>query len=460
MTTAQRFPTATVAALNAAFQQQVEFALHPRRMQEHLSAIYAPQAVCHILDAKYEADAHCSVLYQLGERLVIGEVHREAATLGTSATDPLRLPAIQTYPYEDDPALPGLTTALDGQKMAATLNAILPECVAGEARVLRCGVTPLRYRLGKRCTLRFDLRLRDNATGAIRRRTLYGKLYHTIRKAQAVYAEMGALAHASALQAAKVEVAHAVAFAPSLPMVFQSPVQGAPLDLLLHQPKRRDHIAHPHAVGAIRSAAAALAALHQVAISTDRERPVAEELLRFQQRTARVSAVNPTMGAAFQALAAALPVWLDQLPVWGTEESLVHGDCKPSQFLVNGEPQKGATFQIALLDFDHCGIADPAADVGNFLATLRQEGAKQALRQRNAAAVARYQQWLAMLEEQFLKAYLAARPCHPAFRQRALWYQAVALLRKALRSFSRSSHSPLPGLLVREAWECLGMLAV
>jgi hypothetical protein len=43
----------------------------------------------------------------------------------------------------------------------------------------------------------------------------------------------------------------------------------------------------------------------------------------------------------------------------------------------------------------------------------------------------------------------------PEFRRRAAWYEAVALLRKALRSFGRSPFSPLPALLIAEAWDCL-----
>ena len=117
-----------------------------------------------------------------------------------------------------------------------------------------------------------------------------------------------------------------------------------------------------------------------------------------------------------------------------------------------GRPPLGA---VALLDFDHCGMADPAADVGNFLATLRQLGVRQVLKQRHPGTVADLQQELAALEELFLTEYLAARRCHPDFHLRASWYQAVALLRKALRSFSRSPRSLLPALLVQEAWRCL-----
>ena len=60
---------------------------------------------------------------------------------------------------------------------------------------------------------------------------------------------------------------------------------------------------------------------------------------------------------------------------------LVHGDCKPSQFLLRGE-------DVVLLDLDSCGAADPAVDVGTFLATLRQQAVRRALGRRAAPSSA------------------------------------------------------------------------
>jgi aminoglycoside phosphotransferase (APT) family kinase protein len=254
---------------------------------------------------------------------------------------------------------------------------------------------------------------------------------------------------AAALDPARVAVAHAVAFAPALPMVFQSPVAGAPLDLLLSRPKPTALACDPRVRAGVGCAAAALAALHQVAAASERLRPVGAELERLARRSAQIRTVAPRVGAALHTLAQALPAWLDQLPSWGAETRLVHGDCKPGQFLIM-PPQNEGGAAVALLDFDHCGMADPAADVGAFLASLRQLEIRQALKQRRA-----YTPGPAALEELFLSAYLAAGGGHPNFRRRAAWHQAVALLRKALRSFARSPRSPLPTLLVDEAWRCL-----
>jgi hypothetical protein len=443
-----------LSATMTAAHRQVELALRPGVMQQHLNPLHARHAgkrttrlACHVLDAKYEPGKQCSVLYQLGDQLMIGELHWPAPE------QPMpEQPAMELYPFEQDPALPALTTVQDGSKMAAILSQALPECVNGAQRILRCKVTPLRYRLGKRYTLRFDVRLRNTQSGAITARTFFGKLYHSSRKAQAVYGEMQMLSAAPTLRAGGLQVAQAVAYLPELPLILQAPVSGVPLDLLLSLPKATVNADNTRLIADIQRAAVALATLHQVEASTDRLRPVADELVRFQQRSAQIMRVDPATGTSLHDLARALPAWQERLATWGAESTLVHGDCKPSQFFVGDE-------RVALLDFDHCGMADPAADVGNFLATLRQQGVGLALKERKeSAAVATTIARLALLEEAFLTAYMAARGCPPAFRWRATWYQAETLLRKALRSFSRSTRSPLPARLVQEAWRCLATL--
>jgi aminoglycoside phosphotransferase (APT) family kinase protein len=270
---------------------------------------------------------------------------------------------------------------------------------------------------------------------------------------------MQMLAAAPALCAAGVQLARVAAFVPELPMVFQEPVAGMPLDLILSQPRRTTLAWGAGAWAGIQGAAEALAALHQGDTSTSRMRPVAAELERMQRRSERIMQVDPTIGAALNDLAQALPVWLDRLPDWGAESCLVHGDCKPSQFLITLAAQgNGRVAEVALLDFDHCGMADPAADVGNFLASLRQAEVAQALRVGTSSSATVLKPLPVALEEEFLTSYLAARCCPPDLRLRATWYQAMALLRKALRSFARSPHSPLAALLVREAWRSLATL--
>jgi hypothetical protein len=66
--------------------------------------------------------------------------------------------------------------------------------------------------------------------------------------------------------------------------------------------------------------------------------------------------------------------------------------------------------------------------------------------------------WLPDLKRQFLETYCSASGYPSGFWQRAEWYEAVGLLRKAIRGFERSPFSPLPAALVAEAWQGLKTL--
>jgi aminoglycoside phosphotransferase (APT) family kinase protein len=197
----------------------------------------------------------------------------------------------------------------------------------------------------------------------------------------------------------------------------------------------------------LQRAAQALAALHrQDAAASERHRRIDAELARFVVRARRVATLDPVAGAALEELAERLTAAGAGLP---RPLGLVHGDCKPSQFLL------GPDGSVVLLDLDSCGLADPAGDVGTFLATLRQRGVRDELARRGAPGGAAR---LLDLADGFLDGYLAASGGADDLRRRARWYEAVALQRKALRSFSRAPRSPMTSALVRSAHTCLDRL--
>ena len=449
------------AARAEAQRRQVEQALRAREMGAYLAGIFgAARAAgashepleCRILDVKYEPGEYCTVLYLLGDRMVIGTMRWDGTEDETPATAQLIAPlGMRVYPFDQDPALPGLAIARDPQAIAAVLTAALPECRDGAARVVRCRITVLRYRPGKRCTLRYDFWLRDARTGAARPRTLFAKVYHQLAKATSVYAEMQMLCSSAPACDGRVVFARPAAFLPELQIVVQEPIEGTPLELLLEGMRGAVTAGDRRGWEGVVHSAAALAALHTAGLSTPRERPIAAELKRFQKRAGLAAAVDPTVGAELIELARALPAWLERLPEWDAQITLVHGDCKHSQCMLTPAG-------VAILDFDHCGMADPASDIGTYLATLRQLGIHQALKAHGSAASAARTRWLRALEDRFLEEYCAVSGFSTGFRLRATWYEAVALMRKALRGFARAPRSPMPLAQVEEAWRILATL--
>jgi aminoglycoside phosphotransferase (APT) family kinase protein len=382
---------------------QVDAVLQAGTMRDPLLDAFAlpRRTPCHVVDAKYEPGACCTVLYQVGEQLITGVLafDRNEHQFGGGVVVG---PGMRAFLFPDDPALPGLGVVMDPRRVTQLL---------GEHNTSKARVTLLRYRPSRRATIRIEMR---TARASIR---LIAKVYNSEQKAVAVYGESRAIARALE-HVTGVQVAPAEALLPDPAIVFFRPLAGGELE---------PHLDTSRGVSQVRAAAAALAALHALPPLSARERRVGCELERFQARSTSIARVMPDVGRWLIDWTAALEARSDVLAP--AAQALVHGDCKPSQFRVCGR-------QLALLDFDHCGVADPASDVGTFLASLRQHGRRS-------------------LEAPFLAAYSEAAAEHAMLPERVAWYESAALLRKALRAFARSPRSPVPAFLAREGLQCV-----
>jgi hypothetical protein len=386
----------------AAERARMDDALRAGAMREPLIAALTlpPSTPCHVVDAKYEPGSSATVLYQLGAQLVTAVVSFGPDAEDADAGVPI-MPGMRAFPFPDDPRLPGLRAAVDPQALSGVL---------GVDAGTRVRVALLRYRPGKRATLHIELRGRGEPL------VLIGKVYADGAKATAVYTETRRL-RAALGEGAPVVVGAATEIVPAIPMVLWPAIAGSDLE---------SRLASRRAPELVEAVAGAVAAIHRVEPVSVRRRPVVAELARFDRRGANVERVSPELGGALRSWAAALSERGDTIE--HPEPGLVHGDCKPSQFRLTDSG-------MALLDFDHCGLADPVSDVGTFLASLRQRGH-------------------ARLEAPFLDAYVQETG-DSGCRHRAAWYQSIALLRKALRAFARSPRSPVPQRLAVEGLACL-----
>lgn len=436
--------------------RQVKVAFNTRIMTEYLNKRCDMQTVhtkCHILYAKYEPGNYCYILYQLGSSLFTGLLQWRTESKENTPESAWQIHEIgmKIYQFENDPALPGLKTIINEQLVTDILTETLSECQSKKNRILRCRVTPVRYRPGLRCTLRIDAWLRDVETGDFKKYSLFAKVYNTLAEMKAAYKAMRLLYDSGVAQRGNMVFARIVNASPDTRTILQETVKGKQLDNYLGGMKRNVSTGdHRGRVGVLRSAAA-LAAIHTSALKLDAQRPILHELEDFISRSTKAISVKPSVGIALLQLAETLVVLYDKLADFGIETSLIHGDCKPSQFMVNNET-------LALLDLDHCGMADPAADIGTYLATLRQLGVWQSLRACNSSSAQLRKTWLRDLENRFLEEYCRIANKDVNFQRRVIWYEAVGLLRKALRAFSRSFHSPMPSAQVMEAWECIKAL--
>jgi aminoglycoside phosphotransferase (APT) family kinase protein len=253
---------------------------------------------------------------------------------------------------------------------------------------------------------------------------LYAKLYHDPAKAAAAHAAQVMVSAAGSVRG--VSFAQPAGFAPDMNLVLQEPLSGTPLEPLLGTGES----------AASGMAAAAVAALHGLDVTGARERPIEPAVTRMRARADAVAQVDPSLGAAMATVAERLLRLLGRLDDWGGTLCLIHGDCKPSQFLFE---RSG----VAVLDLDHCGMADPASDVGAYLASLRALEARLPARSGARGHTAR-------ARGRFVDAYVARRG-GDGLLLRVRWYEAAALLRKGYRAFQRSPRSPLAPALVAAA---------
>jgi aminoglycoside phosphotransferase (APT) family kinase protein len=288
----------------------------------------------------------------------------------------------------------------------------------------------VRYRPAKRATVK--------VTSAFHHSSYVAKVYHDSTKAAAVAGEAWALGKV-ATGHGTLRFAPPVAYLPELTVVVQAFVEGTPLDGLLSGGTAAASVA-----SAIRQAAQAMVDLHGYPLVSERQRSVTKELSRFVQRADRVASVDAQLGGDLLRLANRLLDTDAELPPGPI--GLVHGDCKPSQFLLS-------TQSVTLLDLDHCGISQQATDIGTFTASLRQLAVRSAV-----AGRTRDRNGLEGLARLFTDTYLGSRSA-PGLRSRIRWHEAAALQRKALRAFSRAPRSPLPAALVLEGNRCLDQLS-
>ena len=418
-----------LTAAPASVSERFGEALRPGVMGPRLAAAQdGMPGACHVLDAKFEPGVRAVLLYEQAGRLLRGDLVPDG---GLASADPARMvePGVLVSPFPHDPELPSLPSIMDPACLGHAMARALSQAGAGPmGRVPRSRMRLLRYRPGKRVTLLVAQGPQPPAYVA--------KAYHSAAKAAAVVEEAPMLQSATT-PAGTLSFAPLVGFVPDLALVVQQRVAGTPLDLLLRSPDSSS----PALRHGLDRAGRALAQLHGTVVPSPRQRSVEAELVRFGERASRVSTVDPVLGCAAADLAERLVKTLDQLPPAHT--GVVHGDCKPSQFLIT---EHG----VVLLDLDHVGISDQAADVGTFLASLRQQDVRHALAGRSGRPSASS----ASLAELFLAGYLAGGgTCREPSRTR--WQEAVALERKALRAFARAPRSPVPRALIVEAHACL-----
>ncbi|QBD82190.1 hypothetical protein EPA93_41910 [Ktedonosporobacter rubrisoli] len=363
----------------------------------------------------------------------------------------------QAFPADSN--LPALAascdTARNGPLFAALQSAARVQLEDPAWRLISASASPVRYKPASRCVLRYHLQLeRTTATSEPTRRTLtlFGKVYANPAQAhstqtwqQQLYAEQAGRESVPWLPRPLGLLAD---LGLTLNEAIEPPSTNGPDDIwkTLRTGLRalQPHILQDRGgvikqiiipEAELRLTAKALAQLHTSTLQLNPTllRTVAKEAKRAQERARLIMAKNPEQAERIEQLVQQLSSCLEQLQPEAYRPA--HGGFKPSQLLFHSQ-------HVFIVDFDGFCLADPALDVGYFLAYLRPSGLwykRPGMRQwfEGAAAV-------------FRSAYQQAMSVHGvdpttigAIVDRSQLYEAALLFKIATRRVNRLN-SPRP----------------
>ena len=361
-------------------------------------------------------------------------------------------PTIQQFPV--DPKLPHLDVVMSPATQPALAAALESTArrfseVPVEAHLRGIVAEPVRYKPGDRCVLRYRLTFDDpRSEGVSGTRTcrLVAKLYREEAEAQAADDLLDRLRSGAGVE----WTARPLGVVPGLPLALTEDL-GSSRDPV---PARSGlDVVHPgsdDAFPVIARAAEALAELHTSGLDTSglNRRTGADEATKAGRRAALLEQYVPELAPVVRRVNGTLGEALAGLPTDVLRPA--HGSYKASQLMV----RDGAVF---LVDFDQFCLADPALDVGYFLAYLRPAGLWYHRAGRRA--------WFEAAADIFRTAYLghlAARGEAEAVGDgvvgRAAVYEAALLFKIAARRANRL-HSPRPGEVAAVLDEAAGLLS-
>ncbi len=357
--------------------------------------------------------------------------------------EPLAM-VVHVFPIDGD--LPTLVGATDRQRMAAVLEETLPADGTDQGGVQNLAIVPVNYARRDRCVLRYEFEQRT-ADGRSVRREVYGKVASGNQGA-ATATVVAQLRERTLADGALFDVPRALGFRPDMQLALLEAIPGRPQVAQLLKARLAGSAADGPLTleGALASCARIAAALHTTSTSLGRRRSLDDEFAALREDIRSLQRVSPALGARLQA-------WLERLEAYAEESDPLearfsHGDFTHAQVLFDGE-------RVGLVDFDTICQAEPALDLGQFLAYMRVAAYKAGDTDGSAGE---------RLGEQFLSAYIAAMGPRledaDRLRVRVSIYQAVSLMRIAARSWQQRKPARVRNALavLQEALEALPLL--
>ncbi len=276
--------------------------------------------------------------------------------------------ALETEAPEKE--LPGLDQLTNADQSRALIERVLRENgrLAADRAITSCTPQILSYKPGSRCIIRYDLEYSpspDPLSGAPQ--VIIGKVYRKGSKAENAYEGMMRLWRSPLRDGNTVTIAEPIACLPDLKMMLQARIPGdlSLEDLLKSVIDRPNQEAQEKLYHYMKKAAAGLAAFHQSGAAYGKHVDLEERFTDIHKLIHRLTVLLPALEESF------LPLlkWLENLAMHysGQPDVPTHGTFNPEQVLIDEE-------RVGFIDFDDYCMAEPALDVGLFMAAIKDTG--------------------------------------------------------------------------------------
>lgn len=433
-------------------------------------------------------DPNCSVSLTLDEQALNGahilftasQAQQAPLTIqsaGVLRVDDLGL-SVQAFPA--DSSLPALAASCD-----TTKNGPLFQALAVAARMQlqddawqlsAASAEPVRYKPANRCVIRYRLHLEHRVTAAQKNLTIFGKVYANPSQARTVQTLMQQLYDEQHRKQGISFLPRPLGMIDILGLTLNEAIQpaetsseGTAFDIwqrlrtgtralqpqseqsggLLERGRGGDIVRIVLPSEELVLTARALAELHTSAIYPNKNAPRtgAKEAKRALERAGLIAGRNPEHAVETQQLAGQLAQRLTQLQPDAYRPA--HGGFKASQLLFHSH-------HVFIVDFDGFCCADPALDVGYFLAYLRPSGLwyqRPGMRQWFEGAA---QLFVATYSQTMLERGIAPSTVQ-GIVERSRLYEAALLFKIATRRVNRlnSPRSKELSAMLREIAACL-----
>jgi len=356
-----------------------------------------------------------------------------------------------------DGMIPTLVDATDPGTIANLLAQTLPEALSGEFVIKEVHLLPAHYGRYKRCVLRYSVDGIQTERQTEQNITVYGKVDAdgqgglTVPVISALREHL----HEPGLLY-RFRVPHSLGYFPDLQLLLMEALPGKPFfkELLKTWAGNRQgngeentfHEKDERLEEAVRTCARIAATLHSSKIKLGRQTTLEIQVAKLQESTDVLSQVFPELGAQVKS-------WIDQTVAFAQAYPAMplcfsHGDFTYTQLIFDG--QEGG-----LVDFDTMGQAEPAQDLGHYLAYQRLNIIKD--QDPNAPFAPEAIEKLGTL---FLDTYIdvskAWIPDEGQLRGRVAIYELISLIRLTLHSWEKMKGSRLKQTipLLEERIEC------